>query len=109
MSDGNQTFIPDSFTALFRVPGRLKLTASHAHIAERAEYCEDLAQMLVDTARTRLWELQIGEDEVLQRMWRGLQGGAAGVDDAEAGWVITRLAELLGWQALTLDPGDERG
>lgn len=106
MPDGSQIVIPPSFMALFIPPGRSRPTASHAHIAERCEYCEDLAQMLVDTAQARLWELQVGEHEVLQRVARGLQGGAAGVDAAEAGWVMTRLAELLGWPALQNDGRD---
>jgi len=52
--------------------------------------------MLVDTARTLEFSLGITQDDVLQRVAQGLRGDGAVVSEAEAGWVITRLAELLG-------------
>ena len=103
MDEGSQILIPPSFMALFIAPGRSRPSAPREFIAERCEYCEDLAHMLVDSAQNKLWDLKLDEQEVLQRMWRGLQGGAAGVDEAEARWVITRLAELLGWAPLAED------
>jgi hypothetical protein len=97
MSDDSQFIVPPSFIALFVPPGRFKPTASREFIAERYEWCEDLATMLMDTARQKLWELGITEADVLERVHRGLLEGAAAVDEAEARWVITRLAELLEW------------
>ena len=98
MSDENQIVVPPSFIALFVPPGRIKPTESREVIAQRHELCEDMACMLAEPAQTRLWELGIAEDDVLKRIHRGLLGGAAGVSDAEAGWVTHRLAELLGWE-----------
>jgi hypothetical protein len=95
--DSNQIVVPPSFTALFVPPGRIKPSASREHITERYEYCEDLATMLTDTAQTRLAQLRVTEDDVLQRIRQGLANGEAGVDEREAGWVIRRLMELLGW------------
>lgn len=100
MSEGSQVVIPPSFIALFVPPGRQRPTASHAHIAERYELCEDLAQMLTETAQTMLWQLSITEADVLERVQHGLAGGERVVDDAEAAWVLRRLAELLGWEPL---------
>lgn len=97
MLDDSQIEIPPSFVALFVPPGRIKPTASRQHIAERYELCEDLASMFVDTAQAKLWELGITEADVLERIHAGLLAGAGGVDEAEAGWVARRLAELLGW------------
>ena len=97
MSDASQIVVPASFVALFVPPGRIKPTAAHAFILERYELCEDMATMLVDPAQTRRWELGITEADVLLRVHRGLAGGQAGLDAAEAGWVTRRLAELLGW------------
>ena len=97
MSDDNQFIVPPSFIALFVPPGRFKPTASREFIAERYEWCEDLATMLMDTARQKLWELGITETDVLDRVHLGLLEGGATVDEAEARWVITRLAELLEW------------
>lgn len=97
MHDDSHIEVPPSFITLFVPPGRIKPTASRQHITERYELCEDLATMFVDTAQTKLWELGIGEADVLERIHAGLLAGAGGVDEAEARWVTRRLAELLGW------------
>ena len=101
MSEDNQQALPPSFIALFVPPGRSKPTESRAHIAQRYELCEDLAQLLTEQATTKKWELGVTEADVLLRMHRGLVGEGAVVDAAEATWVVRRLAELLGWP----DPG----
>ena len=97
MSDESQVVVPPSFIALFVEPGRIKPNASREEIAVRYEFCEDLATMLTDHAATKLWELGVTEGDVLERIHRGLVAGDSGVTPAEAGWVTTRLAELLGW------------
>jgi hypothetical protein len=99
MSDENQVYIPRSFIDLYVDPGRIKPREPRTVIAERYDYCEDLAQMLTETARTKLWELGVTEDDVLERIRRGLADGGAAVDAGEARWVMTRLCELLGWPA----------
>ena len=101
MSDDSQIVVPPSFIALFVAPGRSRPSESREHIAERHELCEDLATMLTDTARTRLWELGITEADVLERIHRGLPGSDLGLSDGETRWVVTRLAELLGWTLST--------
>lgn len=104
MSDddhSSQITVPPSFVALFVAPGRTRPNAPRAEIMARYEFCEDLATLLTSPADTQHWANGVAEAVVLQRVHQGLQGGAAGVNDAEAGWVIRRLAELLGWP----DPG----
>jgi len=101
MSDDSQIVVPPSFIALFVAPGRSRPSESREHIAERHELCEDLATMLTDTARTRLWELGITEADVLERIHRGLPGSDLGLSDGETRWVVTRLAELLDWDGPT--------
>lgn len=98
MNDDSQIVVPPSFVGLFIEPGRIKPRESAAHIAQRHELCEDLAQMLTDTARTKLWELQATEADVLERIGRGLAEGPLQLSAAEAQWVLHRLAELLGWE-----------
>jgi Fe2+ transport system protein FeoA len=93
----DQTFLPPSFIALHIPPGRSKPTATRADMATRYELCEDLAQMLTDNAQTRLFDLGVLEEQVLQRMHQGLLGDPAVVSPDEATWVIRRLAELLNW------------
>lgn len=93
----SQLQIPDSFIGLYLVPGRARPQAARREIAARYDYCEDLASALVDMADTQRWSLGVSDEAVLERVWRGLAAGQAGVNDAEARWVTLRLAELLGW------------
>jgi hypothetical protein len=96
MYDDNQILIPESFMALFMVPSRSKPTEPYATVLARYELCEDMANMLVDHATTKMWELGVEKQDVVQRIHQGLAGGEAGVSDAEAQWVLLRLSELLG-------------
>jgi len=106
MSDENQIVVPASFIAPFVEPGRIKPSAPREVIAARYEFCEDLATMLTEHAKTKLWELGVTEADVLERVHRGLVAEDAGVTPAEAEWVIKRLAELLGW-AQCLPPSSQ--
>ena len=96
MSDESQIEIPPSFVALYVPAGRIKPSVARSELAQRYELCEDMAQMVVDTARTLEFSLGITQADVLQRVAQGLQGEDSVVTEAEAGWVVTRLAELLG-------------
>jgi hypothetical protein len=98
MSDDNQIVIPPSFIALFVEPGRTKPSATKEVIYERYDFCEDMASMLTEQANAKLWELGITEADVLERIYQGLTVADVGVSVREAGWVVMRLAELLGWQ-----------
>ncbi len=97
MSEENQTIVPASFAGLYVTRGRSRAQATRAEIAQRYEFCEDLAQMLTDEARTKLWELGVTESDVLERVQLGLLAQGAPLNDLEAGWVVCRLAELLDW------------
>ena len=89
--------------ALFLRPGSIKPCEPRHVIAARYELCEDMAQMLIEPAQTRLFELGITEADVLERVHRGLVVDGSPVDTAEAQWVLWRLAELLGWPAPKID------
>lgn len=93
----NQLVVPPAFVALFVPPGRLRPTEPWSTIAERHEFCDDLAQALTDTARQRLADLHLSEDEVLERTLAGLRDSPGLVSGPEALWVTRRLAELLDW------------
>lgn len=109
MDEDSQIVVPPSFIALFVPPGRTRPTEPRQWIAQRYEFCEDLATLLSEQAARRVWELGISEDEVLERSYRGLRAGASAggetgdagtgfdLSEPEAGWVIRRMAELLGW------------
>lgn len=97
MSEDNQIDIPQSFIALFMEPGRSKPVATRFFIAERYELCEDMANMLTQTAQDMLHGLGITENDVLQRCYQGLLAGEALFNAPEAEWVVRRLAELSQW------------
>ena len=103
MSDENQILIPQSFMALFVDPGRSKPNASRAVVAGRYELCEDMASLLTEHAQTMVFEQGASEAQVLLRCRQSLLVEGSVLAVAEAGWVVARLAELLGW-ALPPDP-----
>ncbi|MFA6262589.1 MAG: ATPase with chaperone activity [Bacteroidia bacterium] len=99
-SSDNQIVIPPSFIALFVPPGRTKPTESRDTIAARHEFCEDMAQMLMELAQAQRFALGVAETDVLERVHKGLLADDAVVTPDEARWVICRLAELLDWPQL---------
>ena len=104
MHDEHQTEIPPSFIALYIDPGRSRPNASRAVIGARYEFCEDLATLLTEHAKTMLFDLGITEGDVLERCHRGLCVEGSTVSLPEAEWVTRRLAELLGWACPPLVP-----
>jgi hypothetical protein len=59
-----------------------------------------LANLLTEQATNKLWELGITEADVLERIHQGLGDVDIGLSAAQAQWVISRLAEILGWQEM---------
>ena len=98
MDDPNQIEVPPSFQALFATPSGHRLTQPMAFVRERYELCEDMAQMLTEQAGAVAFKSGASEAEVLERMRRVLLDGGTGLEEREAGWVVLRLAELLGWE-----------
>jgi hypothetical protein len=103
MSEDNQIFIPESFMALFIKPGRYKPSAS-AEVSDRYELCEDMANMLTETAQNMQFTLGITEQDALMQCLRGLQVDGSVVSLPESDWVVHRLAELLNWPFPETDP-----
>lgn len=97
MYEENQVEIPPSFMALFVDPGRSKPNAPREVVAARYELCEDLANMLTESAGNMVFSLGITECEVIERCRLSLTGEGAVVTEPEADWVVRRLSELLGW------------
>ena len=97
MYDHNQLEIPDSFVALYLGPGGLKPGATRQIVTARYELCEALANHLHEYARAQHHDAGWSTDEVLRRCHQGLLAGPSGVSEAEATWVVRRLAELTEW------------
>lgn len=96
-ADDSQLVVPPSFVALFVDPGRTRPSLSREDLLARHEHCEDLANLLAEHAQNQHWDLGLTEADVLERIHRGLLCGASALPPPQAGWVIGRLAELLGW------------
>lgn len=90
--------------ALYLAPGRQKPSLLHAELAARYELCEDMAQLLTETARNMEFSLGLAESDVLTRCLQGLRVEPAVVNETESVWVVRRLAELLGWSDAGLQP-----
>lgn len=102
MSDDYQIDIPASFFAVY-TDARQRLSEPMAVVRARYEVCEDLASHLVQHAQL-LHHVEVpSEDEILRRIHAGLASPDAGVSNAEAQWIVRRLAELLGWPCPPLD------
>ena len=95
--EGDQRVLPPSFLALFVPEGRIKPSASHEEMLARHEFCEDLATMLCERAAETHWRDGVDDGEVLRRIGLGLIEPATGLSAAEAGWVASRVAEMLNW------------
>lgn len=102
MPDAYQIPIPPSFQALY-LDGRRHLTLPLADFRARYELCEDMAQLLVEKCQALNYDQGLAHDVILERMLAGLGSAASGFSDAEARWVVTRLAELLRWPATAGD------
>ena len=100
MYEEYQIEIPASFMALYVDPVQQKPKASRDVVAARYELCEDMASMLTESANSMLFRLSIAQTDVLMKCHHGLISQGAVVTVPEAGWVIRRLAELLGWEHL---------
>lgn len=95
--------VPASFVAIYstEAAGRVrKLALPLAALHERHEFCEDLAQALVESSRARFFELRVTEEDVLLKVLVGLTASEEVLSEAESQWVVRRLAELLNWQPL---------
>ena len=96
MSD-NQIEVPPSFLALYATPSGLRLTEPIGHVRSRYELCEDLAQMLCEQASAAAFKSGGSESEVLAAMEVALSAEEGPLREREPAWVVTRIAELLGW------------
>ena len=96
--DANQIEPPPSFVALFATPSG-RLTQPIAVVRERYELCEDMAQMMAEQASVALFKSGGSEREVLEKMRAALGDADDALPAPEIGWVVQRLAELLGWTA----------
>ncbi len=97
MDEFNQRTVPEAFIRAHTPSGRQRPDLPREALLERHELCEDLAQMLCETASTQRHELGITESDVLHRIAASLPEAGLELSPPEISWVTGRLAELLGW------------
>lgn len=97
--------IPPSFRALYEARRTARQKPVWTEVCACYELCEDMANLLVDTAQTMQFQLGITEADVLERVWQGLTLPDAVVAPDEAQWVVSRLAELCAWPPLVFESG----
>jgi hypothetical protein len=97
VDDANQIEVPPSFLALFSTPDGLRLSQPMAEVRQRYELCEDLAQMLCEQASAAAFKSGGSESDVLSAMQGALSAEGGPLREREPAWVVTRVAELLGW------------
>lgn len=93
--DHNQTLVPDSFMAIHSRHGRptLKRDALEA----RYQLAEDLAMHIGEMASAVSEDDARGQRQAMGLARAGLLTAPAQVSEAEAEWVVRRVAELCGW------------
>lgn len=97
MNDHRQIHLPERFVQIFIEPGRARPRLTRSELEARHELCEDLSQMLSDTAREQCWSLGITPDDALDRIARGLPNCGLDLEAGEHEWVLARIGEILDW------------
>jgi hypothetical protein len=97
--DENQIEVPASYMALFTTPNG-RLAQPMEYVRARYELCEDMAQLISEKAGMLLAHSGGTEGEVLSGLAAALSGSEYDLDPGELPWVMTRMAELLGWEPL---------
>jgi len=95
MEDPNQTFVSESFMALYTERGRP--TAPRADIEARYEFCDDLASQVSEMCRTVQFSADLSESAALRTCFDGLAQPPLAVTGPESAWVMCRVCELLEW------------
>ena len=97
MTEEFQIQIPQSFVALYVPPGKIKPVMGQREMAARYELCEDMAQLLTEQAANQQFQRGLTEAQALESCLQGLLASPEVMTEAEARWVVCRLAELLQW------------
>jgi hypothetical protein len=95
MSDERQIVVPASFLSIYTPVGQHRPTPPRQWLEERHDWCEDLAQLLLEQVKTKTWTLGITTEDAVARVGQGLADMPETVSTDEAVWVLCRLKELL--------------
>ena len=95
MYDHNQTLVPDSFLALYVRHGRPLL--DRKEMEARYENAESLAEQIAAVVASVPAEDGEGQREALRSVKASLLVDLLREREPEAGWVVTRVAEMCEW------------
>ncbi len=96
MYDHNQTLVPDSFLALHVRHGRSLL--ERKEMESRYEAAELLAQQIAEVLASVPDDDASAQRDVLRSVKASLLIDLLHEQEAEADWVLTRAAEICGWE-----------
>jgi hypothetical protein len=96
MYDHNQTLLPESFLALYVRNGRPVVDRNE--LEARYEIAETIALHIAEVIARIPNDDENGQRESLQSVKASLLTAPAPVSEAEATWVITRVAEICEWK-----------
>lgn len=80
---------------IYTTQGQRRPSVPRAWLEERHDLCEDLAQLLAEKAKEKVWQLGITEADALKRIAMGLSTLSLDLSDPEQSWVLARTQEVL--------------
>ena len=97
MSADRQINVPASFLAIYTPDGQRRPTPPRQWLEDRHDLCEDLAQLLTEKTKDKVWQLGITQYDAIERIERGLPALSLDLSTLECQWVMTRVREILQW------------
>lgn len=95
MSTDRQIHVPLSFLALYISPGKTRPTPPREWLEDRHDLCEDLAQLLTEKVKDKIWQLGITAADAIDRIAQGLPALDLDLSEPECQWILTRVQEIL--------------
>lgn len=93
----SQILVPAPFVSLLYPDTARTAKPDWALLAQRHELCDDMAEVLTEHAKQIEFKLGLDSSDVLHKLLDGLLNDEVRLSEAEALWVVCRLAELLNW------------
>jgi hypothetical protein len=94
LSEDRQIYVPGSFIALYVPVGQIKPIKPREEIEAKYDYCEDLAQLLLQAMYDKMAELNLPIDIAFSRVSNVLADPNLNLSEVESTWVLSRLNEL---------------
>ena len=80
---------------IYTPTGQRRPSVPRPWLEERHDLCEDLAQLLAEKVKEKVWQLGITESDALDRIAMGLTELSLDLSESEQTWVLARTQEVL--------------